>query len=97
MKKKDVFKQVMVEFHQGTLPKLLNRNIELPLNTNKIISLIGPRRSGKTYVMFQTIKKLLNSVPIEKILYVNFEDERLDISSDELGLLIEAYHLLFQL
>ncbi|MFP3293963.1 MAG: ATP-binding protein [Hydrogenobaculum sp.] len=95
MKRKDVFKQVIVEFHQWTLPKLLNRNIELPLNTNKIISLIGPRRSGKTYVMFQTIKKLLDSVPIERILYVNFEDERLDISSDELGLLIEAYKELY--
>ncbi|HEK25399.1 MAG: ATPase [Hydrogenobaculum sp.] len=101
MKRKDVFKQIIAEFHQWSFPKVLNRAIELPLNTGKIVSLIGARRSGKTYIMFQTIKRLLGRVPIEKILYVNFEDERLDISSDksatpqDLGLLLEAYKELY--
>mgnify|MGYP001626338149 CR=1 FL=1 len=101
MKRKDVFKQIIAEFHQWSFPKVLNRDIELPLNTGKIVSLIGVRRSGKTYIMFQTIKKLLGSVPIEKILYLNFEDERLDMSSykstmpQDLGLILEAYKELY--
>ncbi len=95
MTRKDVFKQIIAEFHQEPLPKVLDRDVDIPLNTGKIISLVGVRRSGKTYIMFQLIKKLLKDIPIERILYINFEDERLNVTSQELGLLLEAYKELY--
>jgi len=55
MKRKDIFKELIVEFHQDGIPDFIERDLELPINTNKIISVIGVRRSGKTYLLFQTI------------------------------------------
>lgn len=95
MKKKDIFKQFIVEFHQNGIPEFIERELKLPVNTGKIISVIGVRRSGKTYLLFQTIKKLLESVPIERIVYINFEDERLDITPEDLSLILEAYKELY--
>jgi predicted AAA+ superfamily ATPase len=95
MKKKDIFKQLIVEFHQNGIPEFIERELKLPVNTGKIISVIGVRRSGKTYLLFQTIKKLLESVPIERIVYINFEDERLDITPEDLSLILEAYKELY--
>ncbi len=97
MKVKEIFKQLIVEFQSRELPKIIDRNIEIPLNTNKIISVIGVRRSGKTFILFHTIKRLVKTqkVPIERIVYINFEDKRLEITKEDLNQLIEAYKELY--
>ena len=95
MREKDIFKELIVEFQERKLPEFVKRDIRIPINTGKIISVIGVRRSGKTFVLFQTINELLKNVPIEKIVYINFEDERLDINVKDLGLLLEAYKELY--
>ncbi|WP_028950796.1 ATP-binding protein [Sulfurihydrogenibium subterraneum] len=95
MKRKELFKQLIIEFHQYGIPDFIERELKLPVNTGKIISVIGVRRSGKTYLIFQTIKKLLENVPIERIIYINFEDERINITSEELSLILEAYKELY--
>ena len=51
--------------------EILEREIKVPLDSNFIISIIGPRRAGKTFFLFSLIKKLHNAV------YLNFEDSRL--------------------
>ena len=42
----------------------------------EILPITGPRRSGKTTVMYLTIKKLLRTVPRENILFIKCDDER---------------------
>jgi len=46
------------------------------MNIDEISIITGVRRSGKSTIMLQLLKKLKN-VPEENILYINFEDERL--------------------
>lgn len=47
------------------------------LKTNVIVAIIGVRRSGKSYIMRQTIKKLIESgIERKNILMVNLEDKR---------------------
>jgi predicted AAA+ superfamily ATPase len=47
------------------------------LNTNVITAIIGIRRAGKSYIMRQTIKKLIEKgLERKNILMVNFEDRR---------------------
>ncbi len=47
------------------------------LKTNVIVSIIGVRRAGKSYIMRQIIKRMMESgTPKEDILMVNLEDER---------------------
>lgn len=93
---KDVIKDILIEFHHQKLPEVMPRNVQLPVDSGNIISVIGVRRSGKTYLLYRTIKDLLTSnVPINKIIYFNFEDERINIQSSELDQIIQAYYELY--
>lgn len=89
---KNIFKQIISDFHTNEVKKWNKRNIEIPINTNKIISIIWPRRSGKSYLLFNIINSLISSwIDKTNIVYINFEDERIDISSNELQIIIDAY------
>jgi len=50
---------------------ILGRELKIPMKSRFIISIIGPRRAGKTYFLFSLSKKIENQV------YLNFEDPRL--------------------
>ncbi len=53
-----------------------NRCLEF-LKTNIVVAIIGVRRSGKSYVMRQAIKELINNgIKRKNILMINFEDRR---------------------
>lgn len=94
--KKELLKQIIRDFHVSPLPRLKRRILQVPIGTGKIITLVGVRRSGKTSCLFNLIEDLLKQdVPIERILYVNFEDERLDLKTEELDLLLQAYQELY--
>ncbi|MEJ5352670.1 MAG: ATP-binding protein [Melioribacteraceae bacterium] len=92
---KDIIKTIIKDFHQSELPNFKERNLTIPLNSNKIISIIGSRRTGKTYYLYQIISELLKTVDKENILYINFEDERLNLKSEDLRLIIDAYYELY--
>ncbi len=96
MSKKEVFKKIIVESQQFK-PKLINRDIQIPVDTYKVITLYGSRRSGKTYRFFQTMKQLENEgVDPTAILYINFEDERiLPFCKEDWEFLLEAYYELY--
>ena len=85
---KEIIKTILSDFHRKELPNLVKRNIEIPLNSGKIVTLIGPRRSGKTFLMYQTMSNISDKT---NIIYFNFEDERLDLSAKTLNLILEAY------
>ena len=55
------------------------------------------RRTGKTFMLFQEIRRLLaDQVPIETILYLNFEDDRLlPMNKSELAKLLDAFYSLY--
>ena len=96
MTRKDVLKTLIREFHTWELPETVDRDISLPFGSNKIISVVGPRRSGKTYLLYQHIRKLLNNgLSKEKCLYQNFEDERIELNQGGLDLILQAYRELY--
>lgn len=85
---------IIADFHSGAHPKYFLRDLFVPLNSGKIITITGPRRCGKTYYLFQLADNLIKSgVPRNRIIYMNFEDDRLDgIEADDF---LNAYHLLY--
>lgn len=93
MDKKEIFKKIITEFRESAY-SVFSRDLTLPRNTGKVVSLYGPRRSGKTYLFYRTIELLLKSgVSPEKVLYVNLEDERISPLSKEDGqLILDAYY-----
>ena len=73
-----LLEQLIADFHERELPAFTRRHIKLPWLSGKIDSVIGMRRSGKTWFIFQVMADLLKEgTPRESILYLNFEDERL--------------------
>lgn len=93
---KELLKTVIKDFHNSTLKPSHSRIINLPLNTKTIISVIGVRRAGKTFLLYETIKSLLKKqVPIESILFLNFEDERFHFEAKDLDLVLQAYYELY--
>lgn len=93
---KDVLKSIIYEFHIGKLPEFIRRDLKLPLESGKIISVVGPRRAGKTYLLFQHVGELLEKgVDPRRVLYLNFEDERIDLEVHTLDLILQAYRELY--
>ncbi|HIH31908.1 TPA: ATP-binding protein [Candidatus Woesearchaeota archaeon] len=92
---KDAIKVIIKEFHSNALPEITFRAIDVPLDSRKIITISGVRRSGKTYLMYQLIKTLREKIPKENIIYINFEDERLDLKKENLQEIYDAYYELY--
>lgn len=96
MKRKDLLKSIIKDNQQRRLPEIWERELKLPLDTNKIITLAGVRRSGKTYHLFNVIKRLRKrGIKVSQILYINFEDERLDLTTKELDQILQVYRKLY--
>ena len=57
---------------------------------------VGVRQAGKSYLLYQQAKRLLqNSLDIEDIVYINFDDERLsNIQKEDLDLILQAHRTL---
>jgi len=96
MIKKELLKELIVSF-QASLPKvLISRDVELSVDTEKVIALRGVRRSGKSSILLLAMNKLLASgVKREKILFINFDDERLQFDGSDFDLILQSYRELY--
>jgi len=92
-----LLEQMIADFHERPLPELTHRELELPTLSGKIDAVIGMRRTGKTWFLFQIMRHYLEQgIPKEAMLYLNFDDERLlPMGAAELGRISEAYYRLF--
>lgn len=95
--KKEMFKVLIKEFHEEEPPETVERELEIPLDCKKIITVFGPRRSGKSFYFYGCMEKILKTGAAKnRIVYVNFEDDRLlPLHFKELNELTEAYFELY--
>lgn len=90
--------QSIIALHQGALPfDLQERSMQLPPDGNRIVTVTGIRRCGKSSLLGLTINRLLaDGVPKERILYVGFDDERfLAMSPENFDELLQAYREMY--
>ena len=74
---KELFRAIIAENQEyiGRIT-LVQRPLDLEEYGNYVF--VGVRQAGKSYLLYQRIQQLLaNGVEIENIVYVNFDDERL--------------------
>lgn len=96
MKRKDLLKTIIVDNQNRTYPESWERELVVPIDTGKIITLSGVRRCGKTYHLYNLITKLLErGVERERIVYLNFEDERLDLKTHDLQEIVTGMRELY--
>lgn len=93
----DNLKYVLRQFADRSLPACRVRELVLPVGTGKVIGLAGVRRSGKTFLFFDTIQRLAaQGIDRRQIVYLNFEDDRLyPIKAEDLDLIIRCWHEAF--
>lgn len=87
-----------IAMRQAEFPTdLKKRDIPLPINSGRIITIPGVRRCGKSSRMENVVNELLASgVERQRFLWVSFDDERLvQMRSDELDMIIEAYREMY--
>jgi predicted AAA+ superfamily ATPase len=93
---KETLKTIIREQQEKTLPEIKPRKLEIPVQVPVIISLIGARRCGKTYLLYAAIQKLLKTgIPQKNIVYFNFEDERLNLQAEQLDLILQSFYELY--
>ncbi len=97
---KEVIQQLIIDFHKSDIPLPAYRDIDIPKlgkNLRKGIVFIGMRRSGKTYAMYQHMHQLLNKGhKKEKLVYLNFEDDRLiSLTHKDFQSILDAYFELY--
>ncbi|MDM8524022.1 ATP-binding protein, partial [Desulfococcaceae bacterium HSG8] len=90
-----LLKRIIADFHQRPFPAYTPRDLAIPADLEKIITIIGPRRAGKTYYLFQIMdEQQRRGLQRHQILYLNFEDERLELEGQH-DLILEAYWELY--
>lgn len=58
----DNLKYVIRQFVERALPACKPRKLTLPTGTGKVVGLAGARRSGKTFLFFDAIQRLVARV-----------------------------------
>ena len=93
---RQVLKQVMLE-NQVEVERyqVHPRNCFLAEDWNYVF--IGVRRAGKSFLLYQRMQELLaGGMKWEEMLYLNFEDERLDgFTKDDFNLILEVHQELY--
>lgn len=93
---KNVIQDIILTNQEMILNLVLHaREIVLEPQANHVI--VGPRRSGKTYLLYQFIQRHLSSREnAKRVLFINFEDDRLlEFKSGDFQLILDAYYELF--
>ncbi len=92
---KTLWGNIIKDFQERQFPEIVERDIHYPLDIplDRAVVFSGPRRSGKTYLMYMGIKQLLaRGEDKNSILYMNFEDSRLvGAASQDLNTLLEVF------
>jgi len=97
---KNSIRAILLEFRERQLPSPFLRDISLPAHhpdIRKAWVLMGMRRSGKTWTIYQEIRRRQTlGLPKETNLYMNFEDDRLaGFKIDDFQTILDIYFELY--
>lgn len=97
MKKKELIKQLIAGFQNALPTDIRPRELSLPTDSRKIVTVPGVRRCGKSSLFLLAIRHLLEEENIrkEQILFLNFDDERLHFNAENLDEILQAYRELY--
>jgi len=92
-----IIREKIIAGIEAPLPSLTRRDAVLPIIKGKAMAVIGMRRAGKTSFLHQCRADLIGSgrTPA-RLLYFNFEDERIgDLQAGQLHLIADIHQRLF--
>lgn len=91
---KSDLERLVADSQERKLPDLVKREVVAPYAPGNALAVIGMRRTGKTWFCYQQMQDLAsNGVARERMLYMNFEDERLlSFSARDFQSLLDAFY-----
>ncbi len=93
---KELFRTIISENQEyiGSIP-LVERPLDLEEYGNYVF--VGVRQAGKSYLLYQRVQQLLaEGKLLEDIVYVNFDDERLQgMVAADFDLILQSYHSMY--
>ena len=90
------WKQIITDSQERDYSCVVPRDIEIPIDSGKIISLIGVRRCGKTNILYSLIHRLRQTTPTDTLVYINLEDDRLfPLTPHDLAEFLDSYYELY--
>jgi len=94
---KRILKQLLDDFYERVLPEVQIREQKFQSVTGKATVIIGMRRTGKTFFCYQQMESLLSQgIALDRLLYLNFEDDRLlEFYADNFQTILEIYYTKF--
>lgn len=94
---KELFRSIISENQDfiGSIA-LVERPLALEENGNYVF--VGVRQAGKSYLLYERVQQLIaDGVKVEDIVYVNFDDERLQgMTANDFDLILQAYHSMYE-
>jgi hypothetical protein len=90
----ELIDRLIADFQERDLPRVTRRDVSLPGLPGKADVVIGMRRSGKTWFLYQQIQdRIASGIDRARLLYLNFEDERLlPLNAADLSRIPEAFY-----
>ena len=82
-----MYEEIVSEYLDFHIPAYVEREVRTeslptPAPHNPILSIIGVRRCGKTFLLYQLMDRLIAaSVPHNRMLYFDFDDDRLELDA----------------
>jgi hypothetical protein len=96
---REIIRQKLADALAFEPPRMTRREARVPAIPGKAHAVIGMRRTGKTWFMYQCLQDRLDSgAPRESLVHFNFEDERLGgMEVGQLAWILEEYFMRFPL
>lgn len=95
---KEKWAEVVKDWHEKSFPETVGRELKINFESGlkRSSAIIGPRRAGKTYEMYITIKKIVEKFDRKRVLYVNFERADLGVLDyKDLVSMLEVYYEIY--
>ena len=89
---REILKELIIQAQEMDID-IIKRELKMQF-VGRINVIVGSRRAGKTFFIYQTIAELKRNGQKDKIIYINFEDERLQ-PLENLDAIFNAYYELY--
>ncbi len=91
--RKEAIVEIIRESQQRPLPDMVSRTLKVRIpRPRRAVTIIGPRRAGKTYFLYQQIRAIREAGTDAAVLYINLEDDRLlNVRLEDMDMLLRTF------